>query len=325
LLDLKPFLAEDARRHIPVLLENAIVENRLVSIPLYINSGLLYYRDDLLQKYGYRRPPDTWEELERMAARIQKGERRAGRRDFWGYVWQGNNYEGLTCNALEWQVSFGGGRILEADGAVTVNNPRAARAFENAAAWVGSISPRSVLSYTETDSSNIFRSGNAAFMRHWSSAFRNVSRSMQAGTAGVAPLPAGSSGRAHSIGGFQLAISRYSQHSREAAELIKHLSSRKVQSRRAVRRGFIPTYAELYRDPMVADALPQVNVLEPATPGSWVIRPSKLTGSRYGDVSKVYSQAVHNILSGKSGAQAALGLLEQEITRITSSKQADRR
>ena len=75
-----------------------------------MNIGMLYYRRDLVDKYGYRRPPTTWSELEAMAARIQKGERAAGKTKFWGYVWQGAAYEGLTCNALEWQTSSGAGR-----------------------------------------------------------------------------------------------------------------------------------------------------------------------------------------------------------------------
>ena len=42
----------------------------------------------------------------------------------WGYVCQGKAYEGLTCNALEWVTSFGGGTIVDADGKVTIDNPR---------------------------------------------------------------------------------------------------------------------------------------------------------------------------------------------------------
>jgi trehalose/maltose transport system substrate-binding protein len=44
------------------------------------------YGPDLLRQYGYREPPETWDELERMAVRIQAGERAKGQKDFWGYA-----------------------------------------------------------------------------------------------------------------------------------------------------------------------------------------------------------------------------------------------
>src|SRR5207248_7697270 len=119
LQDLKPYDDGSVRRQLPELLRNDTVQGRLVSLPFYLNAGVLYYRTDLLKKYGFRHPPANWEELESMAARIQKGERAEGHAEFWGYVWQGGAYEGLTCNALEWQWSYGGGRIIEPESTIT--------------------------------------------------------------------------------------------------------------------------------------------------------------------------------------------------------------
>jgi len=63
-------------------------ENRLIGLPLYIDGGLLYYRRDLLQKYGFNQPPQTWSELRQMAEKIMPIEREQNP-NFWGYVWQG--------------------------------------------------------------------------------------------------------------------------------------------------------------------------------------------------------------------------------------------
>jgi trehalose/maltose transport system substrate-binding protein len=53
-------------------------------------------------------------------------------------------------------MSEGGGRIIEANQTVSVNNPGAVRAWQRAAHWVGWISPPSVTSYEEWDAANQF-------------------------------------------------------------------------------------------------------------------------------------------------------------------------
>jgi len=110
LIDLRPYLASEISSLEPQLVSSHTVGGKLVAIPYRVHVGVLEYRTDLLREYGYDHPPRTWSELERMAKRIQAGERAKGKKDFWGYVWQGADAEALTCNALEWQVAEGGGR-----------------------------------------------------------------------------------------------------------------------------------------------------------------------------------------------------------------------
>ena len=318
LLDLTPYLREDSHDELPELLKNSTVDGRIVSLPFYVNTGLLYYRSDLLRKYGYRHPPATWKELRAMAARIQHGERAAGHRGFWGYVWQGNAYEGLTCNALEWQASFGGGRIIEDDGTISVNNPHTVEAFGEAAAWVGSISPPSVLTYTEADSLNAFRSGNAAFLRYWSSGFRSIRKVDSAieGRFKVTALPAGPRGRAQTTGGFEFAVSRYSVHQREAADLVVYLAGSQVQKSRAIQEGYLPTIRRLYRDPDILEAVPEARIVKRDGLNGWVLRPSTIAGQKYAAASKSYYQAVHRILSRQCSPQEGLIDLEKELVGL---------
>jgi trehalose/maltose transport system substrate-binding protein len=167
LIDLRPYLASEIALLDPQLLRSYSVSGKLVAVPFNVPLGGLEYRTDLLREYGYVHPPRTWDELESMAERIQAGERAKGKKDFWGFVWQGNAAESLTCNALEWQAAAGGGRIIERDRTISVNNPAAIAAWQRARHWIGWISPPGVVSYREADSTLVFDSGRAAFSRIW--------------------------------------------------------------------------------------------------------------------------------------------------------------
>ena len=109
-VDLKKYFNEgEIAEFFPRIVQNNTVGSKLVSIPWFIDAGILYYRTDLLEKYGYKEPPKTWEELTEMAKKIQDGERAAGKADFHGFVFEGKASESVTCNALEWIYSFNGG------------------------------------------------------------------------------------------------------------------------------------------------------------------------------------------------------------------------
>ena len=189
------------------------VNGKLVAMPWFTDAGLLYYRTDLMKKYGYSAAPKTWAELAAMAKKIQDGEQKTNKA-FAGFVFQGKNYEGLTCDALEWVASFGGGSIVDDAGKITINNPRAAAALNAAASWVGTVSPKGVTTYDEEPARGIFQSGNAAFMRNWPYAWAlgQGEDSKVKGNIGVAPLPAGPGGSpAATLGGWQLGVSMYSK------------------------------------------------------------------------------------------------------------------
>lgn len=233
MIDLAPFIGQDAKSYMPAILNNFIFNGRLVAVPNDTDVGLFFYRADLLRKYKYSGPPRTWDELGRMASAIQAGERAAGIKDFWGFVWEGAAWEGLTYTALEWQASSGGGHIIEPDGTISVNNPRTIAALRRARGWVGSISPPGVIAYRMEDVFNIWQSGRAAFMRNWPYAYLIGNRpdSGVRGKFDVTYLPSGGVGHTGALGGWQFSVSKYSAHPREAAEFVLYLTRREAQLR----------------------------------------------------------------------------------------------
>jgi trehalose/maltose transport system substrate-binding protein len=321
-VDLKPYFANEVSLQFPAIAAGYTVDDKLVALAYRADIGLLYYRTDLLRQYGYRGPPRTWDDLEIMAARIQAGERAKGKKEFWGFVWQGAADEGLTCNALEWQAAEGGGRIIEENQAISVNNPQTIRAWQRAAHWIGRISPPGVVGYREWDSLNVWVAGDAAFMRHWPSAYVD---SQAAGSPirdkfDAAMLPGGKSGRVGALGGWGLAVSRFSAHSHEALELVRYLTRRDVQVNRFRVLSQPPTLSELYNSPEVLESNPRFDVLSQAFRIGIVSRPSNVSGKKYQDVTDAYIQAVHSVLTGEKSAPEAAAALENELVQTTGFK-----
>jgi trehalose/maltose transport system substrate-binding protein len=319
LMDLKPYFAAELSSQYPVVVASYTVGDKLVAMPRHAYVGVLMYRADLLRRYGYHEPPKTWDELEGMATRIQAGERAKGQKDFWGYVWQGGLTEDLTCSGLEWQVSEGGGRIIEDDRTISVNNPRTIQAWQRATRWVGSISPPGVVAYEKWDAENVWNSGKAAFHRAWVSNYSltNVHKPPANATQfGVTSMPGGSAGRADTLGGNGLAVSRTSAHTREALELIRFLLRRDAELMRASANSEAPKEQELYDLPEILEPYPHLAASRQQR-GSVVARPSIVSGEKYEDVSRAYIRALHSVLIGEKTPSVAAPALEKELVQIT--------
>ncbi len=319
-VNLRPYLKPSRlAAQFPELIKNDTVDGKLVALPWYIDAGLLYYRKDLLDKY-HRPVPTTWNQLAATARYIQDRERAAGHRRMWGFVWQGRAYEGLTCDALEWVDSYGGGTIVNDRGKVTIDNPNAVKAIQMAAGWVGNITPTGVLNYAEEQSRAVFQSGDAVFMRNWPYAWKlaNSKGSPVRGKVGIAPLPMGGAHGRHvaTLGGWQLAVSKYSKVKKQAISLVKYLTSEQEQKRRAIQGGYNPTYPALYKDKDVLAANPYYGALYHTLVHA-VARPSRVTGTRYNQVSSEFWNAVHSTLAHEGDARTNLSELARQLNRLS--------
>lgn len=319
LLDLKPYSGGQEAEHFPAIVANNTVNGKLLGMPWYTDAGLLFYRSDLLQKYQ-RPPPLTWSELAATAALVQAGERAADQKDFQGFVFQAKTGESLSCNAVEWIASFGGGRLVDEQGEITANNPQAVKALATAAQWVGSISSVGVLNYAEEDARGVFQNGKALFMRNWPYAWSlaESADSPVRGKVGVSALPRGEGeGARHAgtLGGWQLAVSRYSLAPEAAASLVMYMTSAAIQKDRAIRFSFNPTRPALYQDTEVIAANPFMASLLPTFRDA-VARPSGLAGLKYPALSLALSNAAHDVLARKSTPEAALRKLEGQLKLV---------
>jgi trehalose/maltose transport system substrate-binding protein len=322
LMDLKPSLAAELSSINADVVASYTVKGKLVAVPYHSDVGVLLYRKDLLRRYGYRAPPRTWDELERMAARIQEGERARGKKDFWGFIWPGAAGEGLTCNALEWQISEGGGRIIEADGTISVNNPASIRSWQRAAHWIGWISPPSVTSLQEWDAVNDFyHAGTSAFLRGWARSYLLSIKDIPSirDQIGMTNVPAGKDEQAATLGGFGLGVSRSSRHTTEALQLVRFLIHQEITLEESRSDHESPNGPEY--DPTAILRTSRISAANGKQPVSGVVvRPSTIAGEKYEEVSRAYIEAVRSVLLGQSKAPEAAASLEQQLVRITGLK-----
>ena len=250
LLDLTSFLApSELAPHFPAAVEAATQSGRVWALPWFMNVGLLYYRRDLLDKYGLR-PPETYTDLVRQVERIKSGEQDP-RLD--GFLWQGKQYEGMVVNVLEgfWA---NGTRVLGESGTVFPEPDRAeeALAFLRALIETG-VSPSWVTAADEELTRRSFQDGRAIFLRNWPYAMDLFEQPGSAvrGQVGVASLPRHVHGArgVGSTGGAHLGVYRGTRHPKAAAELVRFLAGEPAERVMAAGAALSPSRMALYHDP----------------------------------------------------------------------------
>jgi multiple sugar transport system substrate-binding protein len=246
LRDISHLLGSQKRKDFfPGPMQAVTYRDRLYAVPWYIDAGVLYYRKDLLRKYGFL-PPDSWQDLVRIARYITEREH-----GMYGFVWQGKQYEGLVCNTLEY--FWGNGGDVLRDSKVVIDSPENVYAlgFIRDLVWNYKVSPPLVTTATEETTRHIFGNGKAVFMRNWPYAWNLFEKEGSAvkGKVGVTLLPYFKKGlSASTLGGWQLGINAYSKHPREAEKLITYLTSPESQKTLALTVGYKPTRKSLYKN-----------------------------------------------------------------------------
>ena len=116
-------------------------KGHIYGTPWFTDFGLIYYRKDLLRSITCPCPPPGSSCRARPRPWCKKGAVKEG------FVFQGNQYEGLVCNALEY-INSAGGRIYGPKAAST--QAQAAKGLQTMASMITSgASPQAVTTYQE--------------------------------------------------------------------------------------------------------------------------------------------------------------------------------
>jgi multiple sugar transport system substrate-binding protein len=256
------FAAVEQEKFLPATVSANRYRGGIFGVPVFIDTGLLYYRKDLLEKYAIA-PPQTWNQMVQAAKTILGREQD---RQLVGFSGQFKQYEGLVCNMMEYILSNGGALWDEKRMTSTLDQPAALEAVRFVRDHiVGEISGRGMLAYEEPESLALFTQGRAIFHRNWPYAWaiaNDPASSKVAGRVGMSPLPGFAVGTgAAALGGWQLGISRYSRNPDLAWRFVAFMTGPDVQKRIALATGRAPTRTALYDDNEIAAKIPQLKSL----------------------------------------------------------------
>ncbi|WFR98851.1 ABC transporter substrate-binding protein [Rhizobium tumorigenes] len=284
------FPKEKRTDYFPGTVAACTYNEKLTALPWFVDSGMFYYRKDLVEKHGGK-VPETWDEMATMAAAAQK----AGDAKF-GYLWQGKQAEVLICDAVE-IITSNGGSILAPDGKSSVVGDKAAIEaiqFLHDTINKTKISPQNVLSWDEEPSRQPFTSGEAMFMRNWSYVYpiaQDPKASQVVDKVAVAPLPHFAGGKsAACLGGYQLGVNANSKKREAAIEFLTWMSSPATQTRLALNFGLAPSRPAIFEDAKLKAEQPFMaslqSVFTGATPRPITPQYAKVTLALQSSISK---------------------------------------
>jgi multiple sugar transport system substrate-binding protein len=274
------------------------VDGKLVALPAHADALLLYYRKDLLEKYGLP-VPKTWPELAETAKTILAGE--------------GNpDLQGLSFLLPYWSA----GHDLTKNGDFAFDKDGAVAAFN---VWKGlvdeGVAKKNISEVGTDDTRREFQAGKAVFASLWGYGWANFQGKDSAvrDKVGVATLPAVEGGKPVScLGGWEWAVSAYSRHQEEAKKLVAFLSGAEAAKIKAIEASYLPPQTALYADPDVRKAIPWVEsaraVVESAIP-----RP---VTPRYNEVSEVIRTLFNAVIGGSMTAEDAASQMEARLRRV---------
>lgn len=309
---------EKNKQIIPVALQAATYNGKLIAIPQFFDLGVLYYRRDKVKQFPdlfqafEKKQPITWEAIINSV--------RGHSKDM--FLFQGENYEGLMCMFTEVYLGMGGQfrlqdrRILQEATAVK------AIEFLHALLYTHKIAPEAVLGFDENSSSDYFERSNAGMIRIWPSGGMKLIREQNTrnNNAGISytQMPGFTGHKPVTVmGGWNLMISKYSEHKQEALAFVKFWLSRASQEVLHKDGGYIPVSTEIYNDSTYLRQYPELQFYRSIFP-LVVQRPSLPLYTKFSDIVTRY---LHKALKNELTPAAAVEHINTETEHLNGEQE----
>lgn len=289
-----------------------VVDGKIAAMPLFADSMFMYYRKDLLEKYGHK-TPQTWQELAAIAKDIQQKE---GNTELQGLSIQGAPIEGAVCTFLMPYWSQGK-EFTDDKGKLTLDTPAATASLQ---LWRNlmdeGVVKKNIAEVKTSDTVSEFKAGKVIFGVNWGFAWNQLMTdddSTVKGNVGVISIPAMENGQsATCLGGWQWAVSAFSTHKTETADLAKFMSSPEASAFLAKEGSLLPTQVSVYDNPDVLAAVPWFADAKKVI----VNAKSRPQSTDYAQVSDVIRTNTSAALAGTMTPEQAVEQIEKRLKRV---------
>jgi multiple sugar transport system substrate-binding protein len=224
------------------------VGGKLYGVPWYVDTRLLFYRQDLLLQAGFAAPPRSWSEWTRMLAAVKE---RVGP-DRYAILLPVNEFEPLVALALQQSDP-----LLRDDG--RWGNFRSEGFRRTLRFYVDVFRRGFAPPQTNADISNVWNEFGRGYFSFYISGPWNIGEFKRRlppdkqGTWMTAPLPGPDGPGASIAGGSSLVLFRASRHKAAAWQLIEYLSQPSIQRRLHDLSGDLPPRRSAWTEGSLAD------------------------------------------------------------------------
>jgi multiple sugar transport system substrate-binding protein len=248
LLDLKPYIKEypefDENNFYPGSIETTKYEDKVVGIPWYIDTRVLYYRTDLLKEVGYNEPPKTWDELRDAAKKLAK---------------RGDNKYGISIDTNEQSLAFmfarqNGSKLLDEQNKPLFNQKEFVEAVEYLNSFFKDGSAPKDLGM---DIVQAFRGDGIVPMfisGPWMVKIINDQAPELKGKWATAVLPA-KENNLSTLGGSNLSVFEYTKHKDASLKFVAFMSKPETQLKWLEMTNSLPATKEAWKDKALQDDL----------------------------------------------------------------------
>lgn len=304
-------------KYLPPVIKTAQYFDKLYAAPYASDGALLYSRADLLHKAGVSDPPTTWDQMQADCKKVLKLSAAKGMSCYGG---QFDKYEGLTVNFSE-AVDSAGGQVVDGKGKPNVDTTAAKKGLDFLVKGVKSgMIPKDALTWQEEESRRGFQSGKVVFLRNWPYCYdvmsKNDAGNKVAGKFSVSPIPGLTGPGKSSLGGHNLAISKFAKHKKTALDFIKWFTSVDNERTWLTKNSQAPVYSSLYDDPKLQKQFPYLTTLKKSIAGA-APRPAIVD---YGDATATIQEQAYAAISGSKPSGTALKDMQAALTKISSKK-----